>query len=60
MGGGGGRGGGGGGGGGGGKQLDEGGVEGGEGVVEVWGWCGGVGEVGEDPVGAASLAVEAW
>lgn len=35
-------------------------MEGGEGVVEVWGWRVGVGEEGEDFVGAASLTVEAW
>ncbi len=44
----------------GGEEFNGGGVKSGEGVVEVWGWRGGVGEEGEDPVGAASLAVEAW
>lgn len=44
----------------GGEELEEGGVEGGEGAVEGWGVGGGGGEVGEDFVGPASLAVEAW
>ena len=35
-------------------------MEDGEGVVEIWGWRVGVGKEGEDFVGAASLAVEAW